>query len=265
MKKFDIKKIGIILAIVVVAILAIVLISKAIKGNVDEESIKKYEDTTVQYYLSLSAGLNTSFDGMEALYQVDETKLEDLNDRQILHTAIDYVSKEYDNQEHGVDLITISMLYKDEYPDIEKSGLYQGKAIRKAIKTLFGIDNFANPTIEADATFLTNYIYLAEEDIYIVNGDYATSVRDPELMVDYSIVNTKTKKDKIITTVAIGYAQKTGDVRTYASDMFGEKVVAEKVSEFPKDKIDEFEKYEFTLTKSKDGKNYIFESVKKVK
>ena len=47
--------------------------------------------------------------------------------------------------------------------------------------------------------------------------------------------------------------------------MSGEKIVAEDCLEFPTNKIDEFSKYEFTLTKSKDGKDYIFESVKKVK
>ena len=47
--------------------------------------------------------------------------------------------------------------------------------------------------------------------------------------------------------------------------MAGEKVVAKDCIEFPSEKIDEFQKYEFTLTKTKDGKNYIFESVKKVK
>ena len=47
--------------------------------------------------------------------------------------------------------------------------------------------------------------------------------------------------------------------------MFGENIIAENVSEFPTNKIDELKKYEFTLSKAKDGKSYIFESAKKVK
>ena len=43
MKKFDIKKIGIILAILVVVVLAIVLLGKSLKGNVDDATLKEYE------------------------------------------------------------------------------------------------------------------------------------------------------------------------------------------------------------------------------
>ena len=50
MKKFDIKKIGIILAIVLVVVLGIFLIGKAIKSNsVDKESLTKYENYTINY------------------------------------------------------------------------------------------------------------------------------------------------------------------------------------------------------------------------
>ena len=263
MKKFDIKNIGIILAILVVVVLAIVLLGKSLKGNVDDATLKEYEKITVDYYLNLTAGLNTSYDGVEALYEIDETKLENISDRQLLHVAIDYITKE--GKASAVDLGTLVMLYEDEYPDIAKSGIYKGEEIREAIKLLFGIENFPNPTIEADATALTNYIYLSEEDIYLVNGDYTNSLVDTNLIVDYSIVETTSKKDKIITTVAIAYAQKNAEKLTYATDRFGNNVVATDVSEFPTDKIDEFTKYEFTLTKSKDGKSYIFESAKKVK
>ena len=66
MEKFDIKKIGIVLAIIAVVVLAIFLISKAFTGNVDKESLEKYEKTTIDYYLGLTAGLNTPFDGYKA-------------------------------------------------------------------------------------------------------------------------------------------------------------------------------------------------------
>ena len=41
MKKFDIKKIGIVLAILVIVVLVIFLIAKAVNGNVDKESLKQ--------------------------------------------------------------------------------------------------------------------------------------------------------------------------------------------------------------------------------
>ena len=263
MKKFDIKKIGIIIAVIVVVVLAIFLIGKLFKGNVSEESLKQYEERVEKYYMNLSGGLNTPYNGLEALYQADEIKAENLSDRQLIRVAISYISGE--GKLAGVDNGTLTLLYKDKYPEIEKSTIYSAKEIREAIKVLFGIENFANPTIVADATSLTNYTYLAEEDLYLEHGDYTNSNRDVNLAIDYKIVETVAKKDKVVTTVAIAYVQKNEDKKIYASDMAGEKVVAKDCIEFPSEKIDEFQKYEFTLTKTKDGKNYIFESVKKVK
>ena len=262
MKKFDIKKIGIIVAVIVVVVLAIFLIGKLFKGNVSEESLKQYEERVEKYYMNLSGGLNTPYNGFEALYQSDETKAENLSDRQLIRVAISFLSE---GKLAGVDDGTLTLLYKDKYPEIEKSAIYSAKEIREAIKVLFGIENFANPTIVADATSLTNYTYLAEEDLYLEHGDYTNSNRDVNLAIDYKIVETVAKKDKVVTTVAIAYVQKNEDKKIYASDMAGEKVVAKDCIEFPSEKIDEFQKYEFTLTKTKDGKNYIFESVKKVK
>ena len=133
------------------------------------------------------------------------------------------------------------------------------------LKELFGIENFANPSIEADYTYLLSYTYLNEEDIYIVTAKEENSIVDQNQFIDYSVIETKTKKDKLITTVAIAYAYYDGKASQYATDMYGENIVAEEASKFPTEKIDEFTKYEFTFTKSKDGKSYVFESIKKVK
>lgn len=264
MKKFDIKKIGIILAIVLVVVLGIFLIGKAIKSNsVDKESLTKYENYTINYFLNLTSGLNTPYGGDEALYASDETKIENITNRQLIKTAISYLSLE--GKLSSVDNATLEMLYSDDYPEITKSAIYKANDIRESIKVLFGIDTFLNPTIKADATYLTNYVYLSEEDLYLVYSDETTSARIENQVLDYSVIGTEAKKDKIVTTVAIAYCYKDGETKTYATDRFGENVIAKDAKEFPKDKIDEFDKYEFTLTKSKDGKTYVFESVKKVK
>ena len=265
MKKFDIKKIGIILAIVVVLVLAIFLIGKAIKGgSVDKNDLKKYEDYVVNYYMNLTAGYNTSYNGLEALYASDETTMENVTDKQLITVAIDYITKSGINT--SVDYATMIAIYENKYPEIKDALLYNAEDIRKGIKELFGITEFANPTIKGDITNLSNYTYLAEEDIYIISsGDLSQSVVSKTQSMDYSVIGTEVKSGKIVTTVAIAYRDFNGKTYIYASDRYGEKIVAEEVSKFPTDKIDKFDKYEFTLSKTKDGKKYVFESVKKVK
>lgn len=265
MKKFDIKKIGIILAIVVVLVLAIFLIGKAIKGgSINKNDLAKYEDRVVNYYMNLTAGYNTSYNGLEALYASDETTMKNVTDKQLITVAIDYITKS--GISTSVDYATMIAIYGDQYPEIKDAMLYNAEDIRKGIKELFGITEFANPTIKGDITNLSTYIYLAEEDLYIISsGDLSQSVISKTQSMDYSVISTEAKKGKIVTTVAIAYRDLQDDNYVYASDRFGENIVSEKASKFPTDKINKFDKYEFTLTKTKDGKNYIFESVKKVK
>lgn len=265
MKKFDIKKIGIILAIVVVLVLAIFLIGKAIKGgSVDKKDLEKYENYVVNYYMNLTAGYNTSYNGLEALYASDETTMENVTDKQLISTAVEYITKNATST--SVDYATMIAIYSDDYPEIKDAMLYNAEDIRNGIKELYGITNFANPTIKGDITNLSSYIYIPEEDIYIVSaGDLSQSKLSKTQSIDYSIISTEVKSEKIVTTVAIAYRDFNGKTYIYASDRYGEKIVAEEVSKFPTDKIDKFDKYEFTLSKTKDGKKYVFESVKKVK
>ena len=264
MKKFDVKKLIIVLVIIALVVIVGLLLGKSVKDNyVDKKDLTKYEENVIKYYLNLSGGYNTAYKGLEVLYASDETKLEDITEKQLITTAINYVSMNGENT--FVDYATMNALYKDTYPEIKDAALYSAKDIRAAIKTLFGIDNFANPTIKGDVTSLTGYTYLAEEDIYIVvEGDLEKSLESKAQSLDYALVGTEVKDGKIVTTVAIAYRYMTGDKYKYASDRAGTNVVTES-KEFPKDKIDEFDKYAFTLAKTKDGKSYIFESVKKVK
>lgn len=264
MKKFDVKKLIIVLVIIALLVVVGLLLGKSVKDNsVDKKDLTKYEDIVVNYYLNLSAGYNTAYEGLEVLYASDETKVENLSERQLITTAINYISMT--NSGSNLDYATLNALYSDTYPEIKDAALYSAEDIRKAIKELFGIENFANPTIKGDITALTGYTYLAEEDVYIVvEGDLEKSLADKRQFVDYKLIGTEAKDGKIVTTVAIAYGYINGDTNKYASDRSGTNIVAEE-KEFPKDKVEEFDKYDFTLTKTKDGKSYILESVKKVK
>ena len=140
------------------------------------------------------------------------------------------------------------------------------KLIRKALKELFDIDEFSNQTTESEFTSPTAYTYLAEADIYIVttNTEYTSYVSDKQFM-DFSTISTEAKDGKIVSTVAVAYCYQDNDGTSCATDKEGTNVVAKNVDGFPKDHIDNFDKFEFTMKKSKDGKSFVFESVKKVK
>ena len=110
------------------------------------------------------------------------------------------------------------MVYKDKYPEINNSMLYSAEDIRKGIEVLYGIKNFANPSIPGNITSLSEYTYIAEEDIYMISlGDTTLSVASKSQSMDYSIIKTEGKKDKIVTTVAIAYRNMTGANFVYAS------------------------------------------------
>ena len=212
--------------------------------------------------MNLTAGYNTAYNGLEALYAVDETTLDDVTEKQLINVSINYITMS--GLSTSVDYATMNALYADTYPEIKDAILYNAEDIRKGIKDLFGIADFANPTITGDITSLASYTYLAEEDIYIVTeGDLNNSLQSKTQSMDYSVIGTEAKDGKIVTTVAIAYRNLTGETYQYATDRNGTNIVTE-AAEFPKDKINQFDKFEFTLAKS-DGDNYVLESVKKVK
>jgi hypothetical protein len=225
--------------------------------------MQTYNNYVENYYIHLTSGQNTPYYGAEILYAKDETKLSDIADKYLITTALKYLSMT--GQGSSVDYDTLESKYSEQYPEIKTSAIFNGEDIRAAIKTLFGIEDFSNPTIRGDITHLTTYQYLDKEDVYIVINGNEEDIVSENQFIDYSIIKTEAKDDKIYTTVAIAYCKSSGESIDYAANKEGTKVIAQNVKEFPTDKIEQFDKYQFTLTKSTDGKNYIFESVKKVK
>ena len=265
MKKLDIKKILIIAVIIIaVIVIGILIFSKVSKNDpLTKEQVQEYNNYVENYFIHLTSGQNTPYYGSEILYAKDETKLSDIADKYLITTAIKYLSTTGKGSQ--IDYNSLEYQYSDEYPEIKTSAIFSGEDIRAAIKTLFGIEDFSNPTIKGDITHLTTYQYLNQEDLYIVIKGNEEDIVSKDQFIDYSIIKTESKDNKLYTTVAIAYCKSNNETADYAADRNGTKVIAQNVKEFPTAKIDQFDKFQFTLTKSADGKNYIFESVKKVK
>lgn len=268
MKKIDPKKIIILGVIAIIVLVVTILLLNPLSDkskNKKDEGIQTQQAVVENYYIYLTEGQNTPYSGAEILYIQDETKLENISQRHIISTIIKYLeAKKITSEIKLQDLINS---YSETIPKIEYAKVYDGKAMRNAAKVLFGIEDFPNLSIEGDFTYLTSYYYLNQEDAYVViPGNQEDSLNpDKQRFVDHSIISTEEKDNKVTITVAIAYCSKNEETTQYASDRNGSNIVEKRATEFPKDKIDKFDKYTFTLVKSKDGKNYIFESVKKVK
>lgn len=265
MKNFDVKKLIIAVVVIVLIILLVVLLGKNGKDNsVSKKDIENYQPLIVDYYTKLTEGANTPYNGIELLYTYDEIKTKDLTPKQLIATAIRYIN--LTKSATDMDLESIKVHYGTQYPDVLTARLYNASDIRKALKELFDIDEFSNQTTESEFTSPTAYTYLAEADIYIVttNTDYTSYVSDKQFM-DFSTISTEAKDEKIVSTVAVAYCYQDNDGTSCATDKEGTNIVAKNVDGFPKDHIDNFDKFEFTMKKSKDGKSFVFESVKKVK
>ena len=141
---------------------------------------------------------------------------------------------------------------------------YRLNEARKAITELFGDIKYVDSSANNNHNFIYDYIYDSNNDVYLVKRNNNDSQVNTNQGINYKLLSTKEKDEKVIVTIAIAYTYKDDSNTMYAKDSEGEKIIAENVEEFPEDKIDEFDKFEITLKKSSDNK-YVFESIKKVK
>lgn len=263
MKNVDFKKLFILIGIIAVIAAVILLITKLGGKNLTKEETKNVEDASINYYANLTEGYATPYGGIDILFQKDEVTFDKLETREIINTSIKYATdKGFDTSisENKINLLKTN----NNYGKIEEYALYNGESIRKAIKELFGDVEYIDASSTNNYNYLYDYIYDRKSDVYLVKRNSVKSQVDKNQSLEYKHISTKAKDKKAIVTLAITYVYNDGKTSTYAKDPLGETIIAEEVKEFPEDKINEFDKYEITLSQTKDGK-YVFESLKKVK
>ena len=262
MKKFDFKKLLVfILIIAALVAVAFVLLKTVNKDKVEEE--KQAESSVSTYYLNLTKGYSTTYGGIDVLYSYDKTTYEDLKEQEIINTAVSYLNDHDINYTVSADVMS-ELKENGNYGNLEDYRIYSGESIRQAAKELFDVDDIKSNATPANYTL--DIIYDIENDCYLITKNDVVSNEVSEASMDFSIVNTETKDNKLITTIAIAYVYDDNGNIMYMKDPDGENVIVENLEkkEFPKDKVNEFDKYKFTLKQTKD-KKYVFESVEKVK
>lgn len=240
--------------------LAYTMVTKKAQTPKEEEEVA-VEKLSTDYIVNLTLGISTVYNGVDVLYQNEKTTYEDLNLANILTTATRYVTAEYNT---AFDNSLMEGLEKAGYKQRDCT-FFKGEDIRKAVKELFGKEWNNSDAINTE-DFVYNYFYVEDFDVYVVKNNAGTSRVDNALGVDYKIIDTKKKKDKLETVIAVGYTYNNGKNVVYTKDAKQNKVIFKSDKdkyEIPDNLVNEFD--QFTITFVKDGDNFVFEKIEKTK
>ncbi len=260
MKKIDFKKLGVLVALIVVAVLAIFGITKIVqKISGPSKAVREQVEGNIEnYFAYLSIGHSSIFNGMDLLFDKDKVTFDDLNKGSIIEVALNYAA------DKGKDL-TVPKTAVDTFNKAnKKSGVgFNAKVVSETIKELFDKE-VPMTDYAADANYLYDYYYIDDFDILIKSKSKTKDIGTDNNFVTTSVIETKKEKGNLVTTVAVAYVYSNGSTYSFAADKNGVKIVdgARETAEFPKDKIDEFPKYKFISKKVDD--RYVFDSIEKV-
>ena len=263
MKNIDFKKLLVLIVIIAVAILAILGAAKLFKnmGGPSKKVQEKIETRITEYYAKATIGHSTIFSGVDLLYDKDKVEVKDIKYGSMVELAIKYAEdNKIDLSVDNDDAAQLKDLIK-----VESVG-YDAKKIREIVKDLFDVE-LPKESFMATVDYVYNYYYIEKDDTLLKADSGVHNLATKESSLDFYPVSTKKgkEKDTYVTTVAVAYVYDSGYGVSYAKDKNGTTVVEKDLKEkkFPKEKVDEFTKYEFTTKKV--GDNYVFVSVEKVK
>ena len=263
MKNIDGKKLLVFIGII--AIIAIV-IALGITGSKNKETLNKEDKELAEkvvndYFLKLTENYDTPYNGEEMLFLKDKTTKDDLSHAELISAGIKYATEnELDTKVN--DFIKTQLSKTNEYKNIDEFKLYKAAPIRDSINKLFGIDNYNSVSAINSSNFKYDFYYNYRFDVYLVKSN-SKNKPNANFKVESKILKTTGKKDTATVKVAVAYRYKNKKEYIYSKDPNAEKVISKKSKEFPKDKTDEMNHYEFHLKKVKD--RYVFESVNLVK
>ncbi len=220
------------------------------------------EDKNIVYFLYLGQGGNTKYNGYDLVFTGNPVTYKDLSTGNILTAAFNYLM---DNSTE-VDTTLDPSLYAEvnsQY-DLEDMDVMKGELVRKAIKTLFGVEwedkGYANNL----SKFAFAYNYDKEYDVYLRTE---VNPRIVDNYLTYKVLETKKNDDTISTTVAIAFANKVENGYDIYSDFTNANLVTSQVGisikDWKEEEINKLEKYK--ITSKLVDKEYVFETLEPVK
>ena len=261
MKNKGVKFLVLLVLIAVLGGLIYFVISKN-KANNPESLEKTVENKNINYFLYLGQGGNTNYNGMDLIFTGNKVTYKDLSVGNVLTAAFNYVM---DSTEDSTALDPSLYAELNTQYDLDDMDVLKGDLVRKAIKKLFGVKWEDKGYSNSAAKYAFAYSYDAEFDVYLRstienNGPYNS-------YLTYKVLNTEKKKDSIITTVVIAYANKVENGYDIYSDFMNENLVTSQVGislkEWKDEDLDKLEKY--VITSKLVEEDYVFESLEPAK
>ena len=228
-------------------------------GNKTKEKIETINE--INYFLNLSEGYDSKYNGVDLLFQRESFTKDQLNNGIILTAAFRYVIDPKNKIDNELTPTEYAQLEQDL--DIQNAKVLKGKNVRDAIKNLFGIDY--KDSGYTNTNFKYTYSYDPVTDVYIRKEK--TNSYDTTYSI-LPIVVSNTKKDDIATIkVAIAYVVRKDKEFNIYSDANNKnliKTVSEiNINDFKEEELEKMSK--FNVTCKDVEKNYNFEKIEAVK
>ncbi len=264
MKNIDGKKLLALIGIILVIALIIFIVFKGVnKNGITKEDKELAEKYALTYVVNLTENYNTPYNGTEKLFQQEETTYTDLNATEIINVAIKYI--ENTNMDASINEETLRIINRvKDINNFDEYKSYNGETVREAVKAIFGNVTYNDFSATEETNYLYDFIYNKKYDIYLSKRNNVKEYETSYQSLEFSKISTTVKDEKIIVTIAVAYVYDDGSTRLYGQDKNGENIIVEEVDEIPSNKVNEFDKFEISFTKS-DDENIAFESIKKVK
>ncbi len=253
-----IKLVFIVIALVVVVLLlflGIKAISNKRGKELAGEAKEKVEEVAIEYVANLTTGTGTVYNGTDVLFsKADKQTYKDFDTVYVLNAAYSYA---INNGNASAD----SALYdyvKRTYHYTEFD-IVSGEEIRKGVKAIFGED-FKDTSAEL-FNFAYKFEYDENNDIYIITNNQV-GVTSPNYSVYTKAISSVEKNKKVEVDLVVAYVYANNGTYSFTKDVdLKEAVFNSEKFEMDDSKVDTFDHYIVTLTK--DGDNYVFESIQK--
>ena len=255
---------AIVAVLIIAGIVALALFNSRGKETT-EKDLKAVTTLFEDHIFGMTAHYPTQYFGIDKLYDADETTYEDLHRNVILNVATAYAQE---NQGTVIDNYTIKELEKLGYTQSDYIVAVDGAIMTQGVQKIFG--KTLNPGSGLnDNTFGYNFVYLSSLNIYLKIKSSALFTADGTHYVDYKVIESTTKDNKVETTIAIAYVHRINDKIVYTSDKEANKQVYETTSDdksgIKDEHLDKFQKYIVTFSQNENTKDFTFDSIKKVK
>ena len=257
--------IGVIVAILIVAgIVALALFNSKGKDTT-EKDLEAVTTLYEKYIFGLTTHYPTQYSGTDKLYVADETKYEDLHRNVVLNVAANYA------KEHEGTITSNNMLYQLESMGYKSSDYIialDGAVMAEGVEKIFGKE-LQPGSGNNDNLFGFDFIYVPSLNVYLKVKGTASFPTDGTHYVDYKIIESKTKDNKVNMTIAIAYVHIIEGKVVYTSDKEANKDVYETTTDdktgIKEEHLDKFQKYTVTFNYDEETKEFTFDSIKKEK